>query len=453
MKAVYEQNTKNHELEFKLVQLTTVREGYLQDFRELERAVIEKRRKFNDDSILDGMRLLNNIRDISFDLVEQIGEWQKMYVKAKRPTIMNCDYLTEMITSTEFVNSSPIRKHFNFAIMRRNLFLLPLATGKPKDTVETTKELIAELERFANPDVDRLISCYSLFQKSFPAKVFKTIMSMDRWVFSLYQPNVEVYRTLPPVGSLPQQGPQTTVTTKRKQSTPTVTPPQTAAAPLNPCPEITVAVTIAAESSIAKSTVITTQKSEPTSGKSSLKTTKKGMQQSSVSSVRPPLGPSAATSAASIGEKGSLTNKSSTSLPPVVTSSSFSESLPPPKTALKSPTKKLLTIDTAVTAGIADGKLVTSPHSSVGEFSQQSSALLQSAVPSPKSAVSVLGGPVAMSSSNVFSEASISTFGGAGGGVDGPPVGVMSTAQLRDWYKAHAHAKKNDDSDDDDDYY
>ena len=203
MKAVYEQSTKNHELEYRLVQLTTIREAYLEDFRILEREIFEKRRKFDDECILDGMKLLNNVRESTFDFLEQVAAWQRMLVKSKRPTIMNCDYLTEMIRSTEFINSSPIRKHFNFAVMRRNIFMLPLSTGKPRDAVLATKEILKEIDKFANPNIDRLIQSYRLFQKSFPAKVFQSLMPLDRWANNLWQPNVELYPRLPPISTQP----------------------------------------------------------------------------------------------------------------------------------------------------------------------------------------------------------------------------------------------------------
>lgn len=437
MRAVYEQRTKNHDLEFKLVQLTTIREAYLQDFRELERAVIEKRRKFNDDSILDGMKLLNSIRDVTFDLMEQIGEWQKMFVKAKRPTIMNCDYLTEMITSTEFVNSSPIRKHFNFAIMRRNMFLLPLATGKPKDTVETTKELIVEIEKFANPDVDRLIVCYSLLQKSYPSKIFKSLMSLDRWVFSLWQPNVDIYSTLPPV--IDNRHTITTLTTKRKQSGNGTALPQSTDEKMYasaPVPE----VEGPPGTDVARNSETALTKGDDSKN---VKTQRnKEIQESGI--IR-----SNSASCTSVASKESVQiTSSATSLPAL---ESTYGTLPPPKAAAKLPSKKLLVVDTAVASGIADGKLMFTPTSSVGEVSF-SSAQLQSAVPSPASSVVVgLGVKVNTSPSKVLSDASISTFGGAGGGVDGPAGGLLSTAQLRDWYKANAQSRNNEDSDDD--YY
>eukprot|EP00602_Paraphysomonas_sp_CaronLab_P010150 CAMPEP_0185030412 /NCGR_PEP_ID=MMETSP1103-20130426/17362_1 /TAXON_ID=36769 /ORGANISM="Paraphysomonas bandaiensis, Strain Caron Lab Isolate" /LENGTH=351 /DNA_ID=CAMNT_0027565539 /DNA_START=94 /DNA_END=1146 /DNA_ORIENTATION=- len=197
--AVYIQKTKNHDLEFRLVELTTVREMLLSQYQELDKAISEKRKSFDNENILAGMRLLNEIREITFDVLEQIIEWQKMFVKVKRPTLLNGDYLLEMIKSTEFVNSSPLRKYFNFAVFRRNVFLLPLSTGKPKDPVTVPESLAQEVQKFSNPDMDKVIAGYTLFQKCLPSKIFKSILSLDRWAYSVWVPNIEVSNALPPI--------------------------------------------------------------------------------------------------------------------------------------------------------------------------------------------------------------------------------------------------------------
>jgi hypothetical protein len=201
--AVYIQKTANHSIEFKLVELTTVREILIQEYKNIDKAFEDKTRQFNDISALECLVLLNKIREITFDLLDQVSEWQKMFVKAKRPTLLNCDYLVSMITSCEFLNSSRVRKHFNFALFRGNFFLLPLSTGKQKDVININPEMMREIEKFSNPDLDRLISGYRLFQGCVSKKLFKTILSMNRWAFSVWVPNVQVSHLPSIITSLP----------------------------------------------------------------------------------------------------------------------------------------------------------------------------------------------------------------------------------------------------------
>lgn len=67
------------------------------------------------------------------------------------------DYLIEMARSTEFINSSPLKKHYNFSVSRQNVFLLLMSTGKPKDPVEATPRILEELHKLADPDMVSLL--------------------------------------------------------------------------------------------------------------------------------------------------------------------------------------------------------------------------------------------------------------------------------------------------------
>lgn len=165
-KALYYQSTSNHDLEFTLIQKTVARETAFKSFKRIEKAVKEKRRPFDDEVRLELLVLLNEIRETTFIFLEEVIQWQKMFVKAKRPTVMSEDYLLQMAFSTEFMNASPLKKHYNFSISRQNVFLLLMSTGKPKDPVEVTPRIHEELQKLADPNlVSRLIfirSCHSI---------------------------------------------------------------------------------------------------------------------------------------------------------------------------------------------------------------------------------------------------------------------------------------------------
>jgi hypothetical protein len=212
MTAIYYQQTSNGNIEYHLIELTTIRETLLRDYKILEKAVLERRCVFDNDCILKLISYLNEIREATLNLFEQISLWQKMYVKAKRPTLLDKDYLVEIITSTEFLNASRIRKHLNFAVMRGNIFMLPLSTGKPKEPTIITPEIMKEVERFSNPNMDRLIAAYTLLQRSLPKKKFQDVISLNRWIQSIWMPNVQISSTLP---SLPTSRPLSAPTKSR----------------------------------------------------------------------------------------------------------------------------------------------------------------------------------------------------------------------------------------------
>jgi hypothetical protein len=208
MTAIYFQKTNNGDLEYHLVELTTIREALLRDYKLLEKAVLERRRIFDENCVFELLESLNKIRESTLDLFEQIIEWQKMFVHPKRPFLLNKDYLFEIVTSMEFLNSSKLRKHLNFAVMRGNLFILPLSTGKPKDPVSVTPAVMKEIDRFSNPDMDRLIAAYTLLQRSLPKKKFQDVFSLNRWVHSLWTPNVQIIAPTNTLPSLPHSRPR-----------------------------------------------------------------------------------------------------------------------------------------------------------------------------------------------------------------------------------------------------
>ena len=152
-KALYYQSTKNHDLEYSLIEKTVARESVFKRFKFIEKAIKEKRRPFDDDARLELLILLNEIRRTTLDFLDEVIEWQKMFVKAKRPTVMSEDYLIEMARSTEFINSSPLKKYYNFSVSRQNVFLLLMSTGKPKDPVDVTPKIDEELNKLADPDL------------------------------------------------------------------------------------------------------------------------------------------------------------------------------------------------------------------------------------------------------------------------------------------------------------
>lgn len=202
-KALYYQKTPNHELEFDLVGRTVLRESCLGRFQAIERAVKQKRRVFDEDTRLEMLILLNEMRELTLRFVEGVMEWQKMFVKAKRPRIMSEDYLIEMARSTEFINASPLRKYYNFAVSRQNVFLLLMTTGKPKDPMCVSPRINEELQKLSDPDMDRVIEAYKLFKKCLPCNKFASLLPLSQWMKSLWVPNVIVKkpsrRTLPPV--------------------------------------------------------------------------------------------------------------------------------------------------------------------------------------------------------------------------------------------------------------
>lgn len=189
--AVYYQNTGNHDLEFKLVELSTKREVLVDNLRDLELALKDGRRQVDDDIVLEGISNINAIRAATFDLIDQISLWQKIYVKSRRPQIMSVDYLIKMITQLNFMGMSRIRKFLNFGVSRGNIFLLPISTGRITEPAGVSRKVMQQLQIFVNPNVDKVIECYSFFQKCVPEFYFNKLFPLNEWAKRLW--NMELH--------------------------------------------------------------------------------------------------------------------------------------------------------------------------------------------------------------------------------------------------------------------
>lgn len=190
--AVYFQETSCHSLEYKLVEQTTIREALLEKLHDLEHAVQQKRRVMNEECIIDMFSIIVAIRDSTFELLEQVVSWQKMYVHTRRPKLLNTDYLITLVKSTEFINSSPLKKMFNFRVGRGNVFIMPMSTGKTRPPVVITPAILTVLQAFTSPPIERLHSCYVILRNTLPAKSFNRIVALEKCldVKTIWKPNV-----------------------------------------------------------------------------------------------------------------------------------------------------------------------------------------------------------------------------------------------------------------------
>ena len=192
MSSIYYQETLNNDLEFSLIQKVTIRETLIKKFKLLEKNILLKKEIYDIKNILKSFNFLNLIRQITIEILQKIKEYQKMFTISKRPIILKNDYLLSLISSTEFLNISRIRKYFNFAIMRGNIFILPITTGKSKERIVINQEIMNEIETFINPNMNDLIFAYTILKDSLPNKNFQDILSLQRWIQTIWIPNVKV---------------------------------------------------------------------------------------------------------------------------------------------------------------------------------------------------------------------------------------------------------------------
>lgn len=190
--AIYYQRSKSVQEEFKLIELVTERELVVEQLEAIIKEVKEQRRELEDDTILETFQIMNHLRDVSMSLLKAIGAWQVSFTKAVRPTLLQCDYMVEkMVKHMDFINSSKIRKIFNFQFFRGNALLLPYPNLKAETPIKVGLELGKEIKKFSSPPEADVIACYQVLINSLPDDIYDDrLVALDKWLVSPWVPRI-----------------------------------------------------------------------------------------------------------------------------------------------------------------------------------------------------------------------------------------------------------------------
>jgi hypothetical protein len=239
-KAIYFQQAsdwrKNHE--FELVRQSTRREAYLFRLVKLTRDVNSMRRKCDDQCILETFSLLNALRESTLDFGEALETWHLDFTKVVRPQILGSDYICEMTTKQEPLQTLRMRKLFSFQFRARNILLLPLTFTGPEVQTERaplviSAQLAEQMRRFAEPNEERVVRFYRMLQKFMPRKVFENILPLSTWYANRWiapKATLDIHSQssslhsgsiLPPINGVPQQQKRTGAKSKSPPHSPT----------------------------------------------------------------------------------------------------------------------------------------------------------------------------------------------------------------------------------------
>lgn len=207
--------------EISLINRIVVRDEYLIQLSILVRD-INLGQKINDDAcILETFILLNKLRNATFDMLDCYEIWQQSFTKIIPFEIFGSkDYLNDMATRQEFLNSVQVKNIYNFNIGTGNILTLPTisstlsnnssiidihATSKinkeddkngirKKGNKNTkTPELFEQMQLFSSPPEIRTLKFYALMSRYLSPKTFKIILplyqwSKNRWIPPLLSP-------------------------------------------------------------------------------------------------------------------------------------------------------------------------------------------------------------------------------------------------------------------------
>lgn len=192
--AVFYQKSKIVQEEFKLIEMTTVREMHVSALDKIIGEVKMARRQLDQDTMLETFTLFNKVRRATMNLIYAISLWQETFTKPIRPKILEVDYIIErMIKHIDFINASPLRKLFNFQFFRGNVLLIPYPNLFSNVPVKVSTKLAVQIQYFAAPPEDELIRCYQFLVNCLPDNIFKqNVVSIQKWITEPWIPRIFV---------------------------------------------------------------------------------------------------------------------------------------------------------------------------------------------------------------------------------------------------------------------
>lgn len=190
--AVYFQRSRVVQEEFALIEIATERETLVNKLNEVIRDVKEERKELDDDMILETFKLFNVVRDATIRTIQAIVKWQESFTKLVRPTIFQVDFMIEkLVKEIDFVNSSKIRKVFNFQFYRGNVLLLPYPNLSGGEPVRVTPQIAREIKYFSHPVEETLIASYQVLIDSLPESIYKEkVTSLEKWLIEPWVPKI-----------------------------------------------------------------------------------------------------------------------------------------------------------------------------------------------------------------------------------------------------------------------
>mmetsp|Transcript_11300 Transcript_11300/g.15541 ORF Transcript_11300/g.15541 Transcript_11300/m.15541 type:complete len:631 (+) Transcript_11300:55-1947(+) len=224
--AIFFQKSKSKQDEFRLIELVTAREKLVKSLEVVIRDVKEGRKAKDDTTIiLQTLKLMTDVRNATIKLLLAISKWQEAFTKPIRPQLMDCDYIIEkVIKHIDFVNSSPIRKIFNFQILRGNALLLPYPKSDLSHTIKTggtitaienpsigvsSQEIADAMRGFTTINEENIIRCYQFLINCIPDDIYENkLASLERWLIHPWIPDITVL-------TIPYNGVMNTLEMKR----------------------------------------------------------------------------------------------------------------------------------------------------------------------------------------------------------------------------------------------
>jgi ribosomal protein L12E/L44/L45/RPP1/RPP2 len=198
VKSIFHQRSKVVQEEFALIELMIEREGVMKRLSDAIKDVNDLRKELDDAHILKTFRLFNMLREVTVRFIKTVEKWQGSFTRFIRPELYSIDYMaSKFLRDVDFINSSKLKKIFNFQFYRGNILLLPYPSGitlKNVDPLRVHPDLNEEIKKFSNPDEEDVIACYQVLINCLPEDVYsKRLVSLEKWLIEPWTPNIFLY--------------------------------------------------------------------------------------------------------------------------------------------------------------------------------------------------------------------------------------------------------------------
>lgn len=192
-KAIFFQQSPSLQSDFQLVEITSIRELFVDKLKFIIDEVKEERRICDEECIYETFTLFNKVREYTLLVVEGIEKWQQGFTKVIHPPLLQCNYILErLVKHIAFVNSTNLRRVFNFQINRGNFLLLPLPNPRTIEPNRVSSKTAEQILLFANASEEKVAKCYQFLINTMEPKEFQKILPIEVWLMSKWIPRLQI---------------------------------------------------------------------------------------------------------------------------------------------------------------------------------------------------------------------------------------------------------------------
>lgn len=136
------------------------------------------------------LQLIVWLRTATLEVLRAVSLWQLQFTRPHDFTLHGVNYISSMVSRTDFLASLKLRHHLGFEIRRGNVFVLPLKGSSRSQVAGVSGALSEALQAWSNPDEEELREAYRLLRSLLPPAAYRRVLPPEEWLDHRWTPSV-----------------------------------------------------------------------------------------------------------------------------------------------------------------------------------------------------------------------------------------------------------------------